>query len=275
MAKFPVIAFPDSQVLRRAPAPGLRSVALYAAVAVALELAAADGEPLVAVIGYALLILLIVNQIGVALLRSSGEGARAVAPAIMLAVPAGLRLVALTLEPGPVPVSRQFVLVGPTAVTALVCATVCFAELRPQLDLLLRDWRQRLIALSGLPVGLFAAWVFDRNSLAPPHGVWSHGAALLVLVTAAAVTEELLFRGYVQTALRRLVGNLAPAFATAAVALAYLGVLPARFVGFAVLLGLCSSVLVEVTGHLEGVIAARMALYAGLFVFWPRLFGLH
>jgi membrane protease YdiL (CAAX protease family) len=275
MAKLPVIAFPDSQALRRPSAPGLRSVALYAAVAVALELAATEGETLVAVIGYALLILLIANQIGVALLRSSGEGARAVAPAAVLAVPASLRLVALTLEPGPVPVARQFALLGPTAVTALICAAICFAELRPRLDLLLRDRWQRVIALSGLPVGLLCALVFDRNSLAPQHGVWSDDGALLVLVTAAAVTEELLFRGYLQTALRRLVGKLAPAFATAAVALAYLGVLPARFVWLAVLLGLCSSVLVELTGRLEGVIAARVSLYAGLFVFWPWLLGLH
>lgn len=275
MAKLPVIAFPDSQALRRPLAPGLRSVALYAAVALVLELVAADGETLAAVIGYALLILLIANQIGVALLRSTGEGARAVAPAAMLAVPASLRLVALTLEPGPVPVARQFVLVGPAAVTALVCAAICFADLSPPLDLRLRDRWQRLIAFSGLPIGLLCALVVDRNSLAPQHGVWSDGFALLVLVTAAAMIEDLLFRGYLQTALRRLVGKLAPVFATAAVALFYLGVLPARFVWLAVLLGLCSSVLVELTGRLEGVIAARVFLYAGLFVFWPWLLGLH
>jgi membrane protease YdiL (CAAX protease family) len=273
MAKLPVIAFPNSQALRRPSAP-VRRIAFYAAVAVGLEVAAADGETLVAVIGYGLLILLIVNQIGVALLQSSAEGARAVAPAVMLAVPASLRLVALSLEPGPVPVARQFALLGPTAVAALICATA-FAELRPRLDLFFRDRRQLLIALWGLPVGLLCALVFDRNSLAPHHGMRRDDVALLVLVTAAAVTEELLFRGYVQTALRGLVGKLAPAFATAAIALAYLGVHPGTFVLLAVLLGLCSSVLVEVTGRLEGVIAARVALYAGLFVFWPWLLGLH
>lgn len=272
-----MIVVRNLQALRgeSARAPGRRSIALYAVIATALEIAAATGETLVAVIGYALLVLLVATQIGVALLRSSAEGARALAPAAMLAVPLSIRLVALTLQPGSVPVARHFVLVGPTAVTALICAWIGFAQLRPGLDLLFRDRRQRRIALSGLPVGLLCALVFGRNSLAPQHGVWSGAFAVLVLVTAAAVTEEVLFRGFLQSALGPLVGNLAPLVGMGAVALAYLGVRPVGFIWFAVLLGLCSSVLVERSGRFEGVVAARVLLYAGLFVFWPRLLGLH
>jgi membrane protease YdiL (CAAX protease family) len=272
-----VIAVRNLQALRvaSARAPGRRSIAVYALVAAALEIAAATGETLAAVIGYALLVILVATQIGVALLRSSAEGARALAPAAMLAVPLSIRLVALTLQHGSVPVARHFALVGPTAVTALICAGIGFAKLRPRLDPLVRDRRQLQIALSGLPVGLLCALVFSRDSLAPQHGRWSSTVAVLVLVTAAAVTEELLFRGFLQSALGPLVGNLAPLVGIGAVALAYFGVHPVGFIWLAVLLGLCSSLLVERTGRFEGVVAARVLLYAGLFVFWPRLLGLH
>ena len=272
-----MIAVRNLQALRGASAraPGLPSIALYAAVAAALEVAAATGETLVAVIGYALLVILVATQIGVALLRSSSEAARALAPAAMLTVPLSIRLVTLTLQHGSVPVARHFVLVGPTAVTALICAGIGFAQLRPRLDPLVRDRRQRRIALSGLPLGLLCALVFSRDSLAPQHGRWSSAAAVLVLVTVAAVTEELLFRGFFQSAVGPLAGRFAPLVGMGAVALAYLGVHPLGFIPLAVVLGLCSSVLVEMTGRFEGVVAARVLLYAGLFVFWPRLLGLH
>jgi hypothetical protein len=272
-----VIAVRNLQALRGASAraPGLHSIALYAAVAAILEIANASGQTLVAVIGYALLVLLVATQIGIALLRSSAEDARALAPAAMLAVPLSIRLVSLTLQHGSVPVARHFVLVGPTAVTALICAWIGFAQLRPRLDPLVRHRRQRWIALSGLPLGLLCALIFSRDSLAPQHGRWSSAVAVLVLVTAAAATEELLFRGFFQSAVGPLAGKFDLLVGMGAVALAYFGVHPVGFILLAVLLGLCSSVVVELTGRFEGVVAARVLLYAGLFVVWPRLLGLH
>jgi membrane protease YdiL (CAAX protease family) len=277
MAKLPVTVTRDSQALREpfVSTPGLRGVAAYAAVAAALEVASGLGDSMVAVIGYAVLIVFVANHVGAALLSSSTHAARAAAPSAMLVVPLSLRFVALTLEPGPVSAARQFALVGAPAVTALVCAAVGFPELRPRLDLLVRQRRQRLIALSGLPIGLVCAVIFDRNSLVPQHGTWRSPLALLVLLAAAAVTEEVLFRGFLQAALQRLVGDLAPFAGTAALALVYVGVRPLGFASVAVLLGLCSAVVVELSGRLEGVVVAHVLLYAGLFVIWPWLLGLH
>jgi membrane protease YdiL (CAAX protease family) len=237
---------------------------------VVIEFVAALGGPIVASIGYAALIVLLVNYLALALRRGRATAAGASAVA-MLVVPLCLRLAALTLEGDPVSVARHFSLVGGTAVAALVLGALAFPELRPRLDPLAWKPGQVIVALSGLPIGLVCSVAFGRRAIVPEHGLWRSTLVLLALAVAAGVTEELLFRGLLQTGFRRLVGSLGPAAGTGALLVAYLGVRPVAFVIVTVVLGLCSAVIVERWGRLEGVVVGRVLLYAGLFVLWPSV----
>jgi membrane protease YdiL (CAAX protease family) len=253
---------------------GRRIVAACVVAVVVIEAAGLSAGATVAAAGYAALILILVNYVAFRLRRGSGAGA-VVAPAAMLLVPFVLRLVALTLEDGPVPVARHYALIGAAAATALVCAAVSFPELRPRLELTVRHPGQLLVALSGLVIGLVGAVALGRGHVVPLRGSWRSPGALLVLAVGAALTEELLFRGFLQTAFSRLVGKLAPIAGTAALLLVYLGVRPVWVVVAAVLLGFASAVVVESSGRFEGVVAGRFLLYAGMFVIWPAVFHLH
>jgi membrane protease YdiL (CAAX protease family) len=271
-----VIATPGSSRLRRlaAPALGARSVAGYGSVAVALEGVRVLAGPTAAAVGYAALMLLVANHLAVALLRSGLPAGEEAASSALLLIPFGLRLVALTLEgSAPVSIARHYALVGPSAVTAVVCVAVTFPGLRPRLDTLVRSRGQILVALSGLAIGLLGAVVFSPASLAPLGGRWGSRPVLLVLVVAAGLTEELLFRGFLQDALRRVLGARAPFAGAGALVLAYLDVHPIGVACAAVVIGFCSALVVEWSGRLGGVLAGRALLNTGLFVFWPWLLG--
>jgi len=253
------------------PLPGRRTISAGAAAVIAIEVVAAFGGTNFAPIGYAVLIVLLVSYLALAFRR----GDVAAASAAVLVVPLCLRLASLTLEDGPVSAERHYALIGGTAVAALACLVVAFPEFRLRLEL--SAWRpgQAVVALSGLPIGLACALAFHRGSLVFEHGHWRSRPVLLALAVGAAVTEELLFRGFLQTALGRLVGSLAPAVGTAALLLAYLGVRPVGFVVTTLALGLCSAIVVERSGRLEGVVVARALINSGLFVFWPSILHLH
>jgi membrane protease YdiL (CAAX protease family) len=276
MAAVPVIAAQELGPLSRPARPllGRRTLAVCAAAVIAIEVADAFGGAIVASIGYAALIVLLVNYLAFAVRRGGAVAAEA-APVAMLLVPLCLRLAALTLEGGPVPLARHYALVGGTAVAALAYAAVAFPELRPRLEL--SAWRpgQVVVALCGLPIGLVCTLAFGRRAILPEHGLGRSTLVLLALALGAGATEELLFRGFLQTALGRLVGRLAPAAATAALLVAYLGARPVAFLFAAVALGFCSAVIVARSGRLEGVVVGRALLYSGLFVLWPSALHLH
>jgi len=255
------------------PLPGRRTLAACAAAVIAFEILAAVGGALVGSIAYAVLILWLVHSLALAV-RRGGAAALGATSAAMVLVPLCLRLVTLTIEGGPLPVARHYALVGGTAVAALAYATLAFPELRPRLERSAWQRGQVMVALSGLPIGLIYALAFDQGVVVPEHGARWNTPELLGLAVGAAVTEELLFRGFLQTAFAHLVGRLAPVAAAAALLVAYLGARPTVVVA-AVALGLCSGLIVERTGRLEGVVIGHALLNAGLFVLWPSVLHLH
>lgn len=269
-----MIIGPELEALPPQPLPGRRTVPACAAVVISIELASAFGGGVVAALGYALLVVFLACYLAFAVQRG-GAAAVAATSAAMLLVPLCLRLVAVTVGGAPMQLARHYAVLGGTAVAALACAVIGFPELRPRLEL--SAWRpvQLVVALSGLPIGLACALAFSRGTILPQHGLWRNTPVLVALAIAAGVIEELLFRGFLQTALGSLVGRRAPALATSALILAYLGVRPVAIVVVAGALGFCSAVVVEWSGRLEGVLIGRTLLNSGFFVFWPSLLHLH
>ena len=103
---------------------GASSVAAYASAAVVLEIAAVVARPIVAEVGYAVLVFLIVNQVAVTLLRPGADSTVHAGLFVVLAIPLVLRLASLALEKeSVVPVRHYAVIggVGPAAFYEKVC----------------------------------------------------------------------------------------------------------------------------------------------------------
>jgi membrane protease YdiL (CAAX protease family) len=237
----------------------------------ALEAAAALTEPMVAVIGYAGLLLVMVNQSALAVLRRRSTATAT--ELVVLAIAPVLRLAALTLENGPVHPVRHYALLGLTACAAACSAFVGFPELRPRLLTRSHRRHQLLLGLGGIPAGFLVWEAIGRAALGQPRGLLHSTPVVLALVVGDAIVEELLFRGLLQRGLAGIVGWLAPIPGTAALGLVYLGVRPVSFVCAVVVVGLLFAVIVEWTGEISGVVLAHLLLNVGLFTVWPRLLG--
>ncbi|MGN6170091.1 MAG: lysostaphin resistance A-like protein [Solirubrobacteraceae bacterium] len=127
-------------------------------------------------------------------------------------------------------------------------------------------------AVAGLVLGV-AAYVVGAPTL------WERGAGgsrivvALVAVAAASVTEELLFRGLVQSTLQRSLGRAGLLAATALFASTYLDLGTAALVMVVALAGLVFSVVVARTGNLTGAVAGHALFALGAGAFWPVLLG--
>jgi membrane protease YdiL (CAAX protease family) len=241
----------------------------------ALEVAAALTEPMVAVIGYAVLLLAMVNQIAVAVSRVPTNRKEGTAALIVLAAGPLLRLVTLTLESAPVHPVRHYALIGTAAGLIASSACIAFPGLRPRLFVTRGRAAQLLVGMCGIPVGLLLSLAIRPASLGPQHG-WLHATPfLLALVIGAAVVEEVLFRGLLETVFVRVFGGFAPILSTASLALVYLNVHPASFVCAAIIVGFSFALMVERTGVISGVVLGHVAINVGWFYVWPRILDLH
>jgi hypothetical protein len=254
---------------------GWRSIVGYGCAAAALEALAVSAGATAATIGYALLLLIMVNHVAVGVLRGDVQQSRRMASFAVVAVPLVLRLTTLTLENGPVVLARHYAFLGGAAAVAAVCAVWAFPELRTGLGVTGGVPQQVVVALAGLALGLVFSYAFARTWLVPEHGRWQHALPVVVLLVGAAVVEEVLFRGSLQSALRPAFGQWVPLASTAALVLVYLNVHPASVAVAFIEVGLLSAITVELTGSLRGVLAGRVLLLISLVYIWPRLLGLH
>lgn len=127
-------------------------------------------------------------------------------------------------------------------------------------------------AVAGLVLGI-AAYVVGAPTLWAPGAGGSAIVVALVAVVAAAVTEELLFRGLVQSTLQRSLGRAGLLAATALFASTYLDLGTAALVMVVALAGLVFSVIVARTGNLTGAVAGHALFALGAGAFWPVLLG--
>ncbi len=131
---------------------------------------------------------------------------------------------------------------------------------------------QACAAAAGLFLGL-AAYVVGAPTLWYRSAGVSLITVALIAAGAASLTEELLFRGVVQTTLQRSVGRAGLLAATALYAATYLNVGAAALVIVVALAGLVFAVFVARTGNLTGAVAGHALFVLGAGAFWPVLLG--
>jgi membrane protease YdiL (CAAX protease family) len=125
------------------------------------------------------------------------------------------------------------------------------------------------VVASAVPLLLVAHYVIAPGSLADSTR-WTQLALAGIAACAAAVVEELIFRGFIQRAFSRLYGSgLAPLLATSVYLIAYVGVRPALLIPYAVILGVLFGWIVERSNSLFGVTLSHSVVNVGLFVVLP------
>jgi membrane protease YdiL (CAAX protease family) len=128
------------------------------------------------------------------------------------------------------------------------------------------------VAGVGAVLGL-VVYLLGAPSLLPAGAGAGDVALAAVAATAAAVVEELVFRGLVQTTLQRVAGRIGLVAAIALFACTYLSAGSASLVLAFALAGVVFAYVVARTGVLGGAIAGHWALSIGAFLVWPAVFG--
>lgn len=251
----------------------MRVVAAYIALLAVAEASVAFGNPLIGAIVYSILLVVMLTHCAV---RLASEGspveeqgkpdpAHAVAALAFLPV---IRLVSMSAPIGGSSEASQSLVVGASLLAAIVWA-------RWGVRLPASRLRPRFLAIDLLVVCLAPPLAYDAYFVLRPASLaegarWTQLGTAALAVALAAVVEELVFRGFIQTAFFRLCGSSAPLWATAVYVISYLGVRPMRVIALAAVLGLLFGWVVQRSGSLLGVTVSHALLNIGLFVLLPH-----
>lgn len=190
---------------------------------------------------------------------------------MVLVLPSLIRLLGLTIPVAATPVAVWYLTAGtPALLGALLVARVTALPRslygRPaSLPL------QLLVGLTGITSGLLAYLVLRPQPVSTDLPVLViSGVAVAVF---AAVTEELVFRGSLQSVAADLFGSSAAGvgMSTGLFALMYIGSQSVPFVLLMLATGLFLAWAVQQTGSLWGPMLAHAAMVVGLVVIWPVL----
>jgi membrane protease YdiL (CAAX protease family) len=252
---------------------GTPVVLTFVAGLIAVEAALlAPGRVLAADIVYAVLVFVLLNAATLAL-RSESPEARATSWSLQALALVGLaRVVAFGL-----PLRDASAAVGTLVVAVLIGLGAAWAA--PNLGVPLRSLvsfrapaNQLSTAVGGLLLGL-VAYLVGASPLWAPGASGGRILVALAAVCAAAFTQELLFRGVVQSTLWRSAGRVGLLAGSALYAATYLGLGPAAFVMTVALAGLIFSYMVARTGSLTGAVAGHALFVLGAGGFWTVILG--
>jgi membrane protease YdiL (CAAX protease family) len=240
----------------------------YLFLCLAAEIAGARGMLLPSALLHAVLILAVFGWYGVKYRRS------------MPRLPFGLGLVSLM---------RFFSLVLPLGLLAPVARYAVVAMpllaamwlLKQRLGLPAESLGLRLaqapiqawIALSGIPLGLAGYWILRPEPLMPDAGAGALAVGVLVLL-GVALTEELLFRGFLLSFAMQELGYAGVWLSSLVFAAVYVSSGSMGFAGFMGLVGWVFSECAWRTGSIWGVILAHALLITGMGLVWPLIFPL-
>jgi uncharacterized protein len=247
------------------------AIAYLVLIAIA-EFLTAFVQPVVGVAGHAILLGILLVHASSA--RDSGERAFV----LSLTLAPLIRIVSLGMPIGTMPEQWQFLLTGlPLLIAALLLVRVLAlsrADIRLQLPAL--RWWPGVVA-TGAVGALIAGIEYDYSILRPPEIV-STLRLEDVIVPALAValttgfTEELIFRGILQTTAGRILGTRAGIiYVSALFAVLHMGIGSSLGLVIAFLVGIFFGVIAQWSKSLAGVVVAHIVINVLLFVVLPAL----
>jgi uncharacterized protein len=266
------------------PLPLPVALPLYVGALLVAECLVALVDPLAGALVDAVALFVLANHL-VALVPDAAGGSDAMTrPGEVLealALVAWMRLASLSLPLTNVPEAYWSIAVGlPVAAAAAMVTRVGVpeAELRSALaDLRRREWTNVEALWPAVAVGTgvsLAGYVLlDPPALASTASWPRLLAASVGVVLFAGVLEEVIFRGLLQSALRRVLGRPGVVLACVLYGAAYLGTDSVAAVVYFTLLGIAFAIHVERTDSLVDVAAAHGAVNLGLLVVWPLILG--
>jgi uncharacterized protein len=248
-------------------------VALYVTFVAGAEVSTAFVSSLAGAIEYALLLIVMLTHAVIRLApERDGSATRKLDLAhalIALSFLPLIRLVSLTAPVGGGSETARYLIVGGLVFLAIVWAASAVGlpgvDLRPRSPVL-----QFVLIWLGVPLVLGGYFAIGPASIASGER-WTQLAAAACAVALAAVVEELIFRGFIQSAFARLYGaTAAPVCGAAVYVLFYTGVRPVGMVAFAAILGLLFAWSVQRTQTLLGVTLSHSVVNVGLLVLLPH-----
>jgi len=256
------------RALVMAVAPGVLAVLISGGAVIACEILLAAGHVLAAEVGFAGLVLVLVNA---RVTRGPG-GTDATAALHALGIVALARVVAIA---APLPDASG------TVHLLVVALSTGYAvwRLAPPVEPPIRDlvaWRPRTGAVHVLGAGLglgVLLYGMGAPALVGPASTIGDVALALLAVAIAATVEEVLFRGILQSTLERLLGRAGVLVASALFASLYLSTGSLALFLTMALAGLVFAASVVRARALVAAVGGHILLAGGAAVVWPALFG--
>ena len=188
---------------------------------------------------------------------------------VALTLPSLVRILGLTIPVASTPVAIWYLMAGTPALVGAVLAARVVAMPTALIARPASLSAQILIAFSGVTNGFLAYLVLRPAAL--PGGLLTAIVSASILTIVVATTEELIFRGSLQSVAGDLFGSpmAGIAVSTGLFTLMYAGSLSPAFVVLMLATGLFLGWAVQLTGSLWGAIGAHAAMVVGLMVVWP------
>jgi len=253
-------------VARAVASPEVLDAASYLTALALVELLLLSSGLLAGALAHgALLLMLIAHYVA-----APGVGYRRLL--LPLALPSLMRLIGLAVPVVSTPQTIWLVTAGtPILVAAVLCARAV-GGVRPSMLGWPRDpLAQLAVAAGGLMHGLLAYLVLRPGPIIAQLEPAQVALASVILIVFVAFTEELIFRGVIQSVAAETLGGPAAGIAVSVIAsvIAYAGSLSVPFVLLMGALSFFFSWIVKESGSLWGVIGAHALLVIGLLVVWP------
>ena len=184
-----------------------------------------------------------------------------------------VRILAITMPFWMTGQAGQFAMVNLPLIVATVVAARYLGLTRQQMGLTARRWKvQAVVIASGLAIGGLERLIIQPAAMAPDLSLASIAWPVLSLVLFTGFSEELLFRGVLQSAATRILGPRAGIVLIAAMFGAlHIGWHSALDVVFVTAVGLYFGWVVHRTGSILGVTLAHGLANVVLFVILPNI----
>jgi membrane protease YdiL (CAAX protease family) len=186
-----------------------------------------------------------------------------------------LRLLSLTMPVPALPSATWIALAGGPLLFAVPTAArlVVLSVREMGLATRPRDLRSLGVVALGLPVGLLAATLAPEELGLPIETPWAPGILAFVVVSCAAVPEELIFRGIMQPLVVGRVGALGIVLVAAIHATTYIGTGSAAVVALVAIVGIVYGFEVARSGSLWAPLVGHSLMAVCATIVGPLVFG--